>query len=600
MPIDLRGYVAGAMAAMVAAFFVAGPPIAASAQAPSRPNVLVIVADDQGWGDLSVHGNPAVATPRLDRLAREGVQFAHFFVQPLCAPTRAELLTGRYHPRGGVTGVSTGDERLDLGERTIADVFRAAGYATAAFGKWHNGTQPPYHPNSRGFDEFYGFTSGHWAQYIDAAMDHNGRPVTGRGYMPDDLTDRALAFLTEPRQAPAFVWLAYNTPHSPMQVPDRWWDAARQRQLPVHRYSADEDVPQTRAALAMVENLDWNVGRLLDGLAARQRLDDTVVVYLTDNGPNGWRWNGDMKGRKGTLDEGGVRSPLFVRWPTKVPAGGRVAPIAGAIDLLPTLADLVGVPLPDDRPLDGRSLVPLLRGDSSAGADARRWPDRALLAFSTNGRDASVRTQQYRLDAAGALYDMVADPGQRQDISAGHPAVVQQLTATRRRVSDEVGFGRVRTRRPFTVGGAAVTSLPARDGVPQGGLRRSSVHPNDSYFLEWSSTSYAVTWDVDVLQAGAYDVQAWYAVPSADVGASVRVTLGDASASARVTTAHDPPIVGPPDDRVPRTESPTKAFAAMSLGTLAVPAGRATVRVDATAIPGRQAWELAGLTLVRR
>lgn len=256
MRIVLRGCLVGVVAAIAAVFFTAGPPTAARAQAPSRPNVLVIVADDQGWGDLSVHGNSAVATPRLDRLAREGVQFAHFFVQPLCAPTRAELLTGRYHPRGGVTGVSTGAERLDLGERTIADVFRAAGYATAAFGKWHNGTQPPYHPNSRGFDEFYGFTSGHWAQYIDAAMDHNGRPVTGRGYMPDDLTDRALAFLTEPREAPAFVWLAYNTPHSPMQVPDRWWDAARERRLPAHRYSADEDVPHTRAALAMVENLD--------------------------------------------------------------------------------------------------------------------------------------------------------------------------------------------------------------------------------------------------------------------------------------------------------------------------------------------------------
>jgi arylsulfatase A-like enzyme len=586
---------------MAAGLFMAGSRTEVRAQSTVRPSVLIIIADDQGWGDVSVHGNPAVATPRLDRLAREGVQFDHFFVQPLCAPTRAELLTGRYHPRGGVTGVSTGDERLDLDERTIADIFRAAGYATAAFGKWHNGTQPPYHPNSRGFDEFYGFTSGHWAQYVDAPMDHNGRPVTGRGYMPDDLTDRALAFLTETRQAPAFVWLAYNTPHSPMQVPDRWWNAARQRNLPAHRYSADEDVPHTRAALAMVENLDWNVGRLLDGLAARQRLDDTVVVFLSDNGPNGWRWNGDMKGRKGTLDEGGVRSPLFVRWPTKVGAGLRVQPIAGAIDLLPTLAGLAGVPLPDDRPLDGRSLVPLLSGGASvAGTESPPWPDRALLAFSTNGRDVSVRTQRFRLDAAGALFDMVADPGQRQDVSTRHQALVQQLTSTRRRVSSEVGFGGPRARRPFTVGAAALTSLPARDGSPQGGLPRSSVHPNDSYFLRWSSTSHAVTWDVDVLEAGAYDVQAWYAVPAADVGASVRVTLGDAVASARVVAAHDPPLLGPADDRVPRSESPTKAFAAMSLGTLTVPAGRATLRVEATAIPGSQAWELAGLTLVRR
>lgn len=598
MHVVLSGCVAAALAAMAAVLSTAALPTL-RAQSPARPDVLVIIADDQGWGDLSIHGNPAIATPRLDRLAGEGVRFEHFFVQPLCAPTRAELLTGRYHPRGGVTGVSTGDERLDLDERTIADIFRAAGYATAAFGKWHNGTQPPYHPNSRGFDEFYGFTSGHWAQYVDAVMDHNGRPARGRGYMPDDLTDRALAFLTESRQAPAFVWLAYNTPHSPMQVPDRWWDAARQRNLPAHRYSADEDVPHTRAALAMVENLDWNIGRLLDGLAARQRLDDTVVVYLTDNGPNGWRWNGDMKGRKGTLDEGGVRSPLFVRWPKKVRAGLRVTPIAGAIDVLPTLAGLAGVPLPDDRPLDGRNLVPLLSGGTAA-TEATPWPDRALLAFSTNGRDVSVRTQQYRLDAAGALFDMAADPGQRHDVSASHPQLVQQLTATRQSVSSEVGFGGPRARRPFTVGAAALTSLPARDGVAQGGLPRSSVHPNDSYFLRWTSTSHAVTWDVDVLQAGTYDVQAWYAVPAADLGASVRVTLGAASASARVTAAHDPPLVGPADDRVPRTESPTKAFAAMSIGRLSVPTGRATLRVEATAIPGSQAWELAGLTLVRR
>ena len=599
MHVTRSGCVAVALTAVAAVLAWSAPP-AVRAQPSSRPDVLVIIADDQGWGDLSGHGNTAVATPRLDRLASEGARFEHFFVQPLCAPTRAELLTGRYHPRGGVTGVSTGDERLNLDERTIADIFRAAGYATAAFGKWHNGTQPPYHPNSRGFDEFYGFTSGHWAQYIDAVMDHNGLPVTGSGYMPDDLTDRALAFLTAPRQAPAFVWLAYNTPHSPMQVPDRWWDAARQRDVPVHRYSTDEDVPHTRAALAMMENLDWNVGRLLDGLAARQRLDDTVVVYLSDNGPNGWRWNGDMKGRKGTLDEGGVRSPLFVRWPPKVRAGLRVAPIAGAIDVLPTLAGLTGVPLPDDRPLDGRSLVPLLSDVTSTGTAASTWPDRALLAFSTNGRDASVRTQRYRLDPAGALFDMGVDPGQRRDVSASHPSVVQQMTATRRRVADEVGFGGPRPRRPFTVGAATVTSLPARDGVPQGGLPRSSVHPIDSYFLRWSSTAYAVTWDVDVLEAGAYEVQAWYAVPAADVGASVRVVLGDASVSARVSTAHDPPLVGPSNDRVPRTESPTKAFAAMSLGRLTVPAGRATLRVEATAIPGRQAWELAGLTLVRR
>jgi len=551
---------------------------AAAAQPAGRPHVLVILADDQGWGDLSLHGHPAIRTPRIDAIGREGAQFDRFFVQPLCAPTRAELLTGRYHPRGGVTGVSTGAERLDLDERTIADVFRAAGYATATFGKWHHGTQPPYHPNDRGFDEFYGFTSGHWAQYFDAPLDHNGRRVVGRGYMPDDLTDRALAFMTT-RDQPTFVLLSYNTPHSPMQVPDAYWTRWRDRELPTHRYSADEDVPHTRAALAMVENLDANVGRLLDGLDAHGVGRDTLVVYLTDNGPNGWRWNGDMKGRKGTLDEGGVRSPLLVRFPGRVRAGLRVPQIAGAIDLLPTLAELADVPLPIDRALDGRSLAPLLRETGAA------WPDRALLAFSTNGRDLSVRTQAYRLDPAGALFDMVADPGQRTDAAAERPQEAAALRAEGQRVAADVGFGTRGTPRPFTVRGPA-TSLPARDGVPHGGIVRSSPHPNDSYFLRWTSTADAVTWDVDVLEAGDYVVRALYAVPPSDAGATVRLTFGEAGTTTRVTPAHDPPLIGASDDRVPRTESYTKHFAPLTLGTLRLAAGRGTLRVTAPEIPG--------------
>ena len=198
--------------------------VSCAAPAPdSRPNVVLFLADDQGWGDLSVHGNRNVRTPNLDALAREGASFTRFFVSPVCSPTRAELLTGRYHPRSGVYATSRGGERLDLDETTIAQIFDAAGYATAAFGKWHNGSQPPYHPNARGFDEFYGFTSGHWGNYFDPPLDHNGRVVRGNGYVTDDFTDRAIRFVEDHRTEPFFVWVAYNTPHSPMQVPDRWW-----------------------------------------------------------------------------------------------------------------------------------------------------------------------------------------------------------------------------------------------------------------------------------------------------------------------------------------------------------------------------------------
>ncbi|HUV62829.1 MAG TPA: sulfatase-like hydrolase/transferase, partial [Sedimentisphaerales bacterium] len=173
--------------ACVGAFAAAIPIRGQAASADKRPNIVVILADDQGWGDLRVHGNLNIETPNIDSLARDGALFDRFFVCAVCAPTRAEFLTGRYHSRGGVHGVSTGAERLNVDEKTIADTFKAGGYATAAFGKWHNGTQWPYHPNARGFDEYYGFCSGHWGLYFDPVLEHNGKIVRGQGYITDDL-----------------------------------------------------------------------------------------------------------------------------------------------------------------------------------------------------------------------------------------------------------------------------------------------------------------------------------------------------------------------------------------------------------------------------
>src|SRR5947209_4791841 len=204
-----------------------------------RPNVVVLLADDQGWGDLSVNGNTNLSTPRIDSLARDGAVLERFFVCPVCSPTRAEFLTGRYHPRGGVWNVSTGGERLNLSEKTLADTFKAAGYATGAFGKWHNGTQYPYHPNARGFEEYYGFTSGHWGEYFNPPLDHNGRMVRGHGYITDDLTEHALAFIEHNRDRPFFCYVPYNTPHSPMQVPDKYWDKFKSADLKL-RYAGPQ------------------------------------------------------------------------------------------------------------------------------------------------------------------------------------------------------------------------------------------------------------------------------------------------------------------------------------------------------------------------
>jgi arylsulfatase A-like enzyme len=276
-----------------------------AAFAVPKPNILVILADDQGWGDLSVHGNTNLRTPQIDSLARAGAMFDRFYVCPVCSPTRAEFLTGRYHLRGGVHNVTTGGERLNLDEKTIGDTFKAAGYATGAFGKWHNGSQWPYHPNARGFDEYYGFTSGHWGEYFDPPLEHNGKFVRGKGYVADDFTNHALEFIEKNKTRPFFCYLPFNTPHSPFCVPDEYWNRFKDHAIPMRgKDGADEDLPVTRCALAMVENIDWNVGRVLRRLDELKLADDTIVIYFSDNGPNSWRWNGGMKGRKGSTEIG--------------------------------------------------------------------------------------------------------------------------------------------------------------------------------------------------------------------------------------------------------------------------------------------------------
>ncbi|MDX1285575.1 MAG: sulfatase-like hydrolase/transferase, partial [Draconibacterium sp.] len=231
----------------------------------SKPNIILILTDDQGWGDLSSNGNTNIQTPNIDKLAETGVTFDRFYVCAVCSPTRAEILTGRYNFRGGIWSTSAGGERLDLDETTIAEVLRDAGYATAAYGKWHNGMQAPYHPNSRGFDDYYGFCSGHWGNYYSPMLEHNGEIVQGEGFIIDDFTNHGIEFIEKNKDKPFFLYLPFNTPHSPMQVPDEYWKKYENKELEkFHRDTEKEDITFTRAALAMCKNIDWNVGRLVN------------------------------------------------------------------------------------------------------------------------------------------------------------------------------------------------------------------------------------------------------------------------------------------------------------------------------------------------
>ena len=565
-------------------------------EANQPPNVVIILSDDQGWGDLSLNGNPNLNTPHIDSLAINGVSFDRFLVSPVCSPTRAELLTGRYHTRGGVYSTSAGGERLDLDETTIAQHFKKAGYQTACYGKWHNGMQYPYHPNARGFDDFYGFCSGHWGNYFSPMLERNGEIVEGEGYIVDDLTNQALSFIEQNREKPFFLYLPFNTPHSPMQVPDRWWkDMAGKPLDSLHRDPAQEDPRFTRAALAMCENIDWNVGRLMHTLQALKLEENTIVLYMSDNGPNSWRWNGDMKGRKGTTDEGGVRSPLLMQWKGTLAAGKKIPEIASIMDIFPTLADLAGVPTKQDKPLDGTTLKPLL-----LGGDETKWKDRLL--FSHWQGNTSVRSQQYRLDQAGQLFDMVKDPGQRTNVAEKYPEVVQTLVSARHAwEQDALAELPAEDTRTFPVGHPdfKYNQLPARDGTAHGHLQRSNRWPNCSFFENWTSTDDSITWDIDVLEAGDFTVELYYTCRPEDVGATLALNFRHTTLSFDITQAHNPPLKGRENDRYERVESYVKDFKPVNVGKIHLAKGRGVLTLKALNIPGREAIDFRLLMLER-
>jgi arylsulfatase A-like enzyme len=543
-----------------------------------------------------LHGHPSVRTPHIDGLARDGARFTRFYVSPVCAPTRAELLTGRHHLRGGVVDVSDRGERLSPDEQTIADVLRAGGYATGCFGKWHNGTQFPYHPNARGFDEFYGFTSGHWGSYFDAPMDHNGRMVKGHGYLADDITGSTLEFMREShaRSRPFFAFLAFNTPHSPMQVPDSFWDSWDNREVPAdHRYAAREDRVHTRAALAMVENIDWNVGRVLAELENLGVAENTIVVYFSDNGPNGWRWNGDLRGIKGSTDEGGVLSPGLIRWKGRIPAGTVVNAPASAMDLLPTLTGFAGVRYEPRHPLDGADLATLLT-DGAA-------PPAGRLHFAHWRGSVSVRGDRFMLDEDGDLYDLRDDPGQTHAVTSQHPAMAAQLrdaVAAWRAEMDSTGV----KLEPWLVVGhpdTELTYLPARDAQLHGGVERSNQYPNCSYIRNWRQPGDSISWDVEVPLAGRFAVEAYYRCTAGGEGSELELRLGGQALRGEIIEAWDPPEKGAEHDRVPRQESYVKDFRPLRLGTIELPSGRGTLRLHAPHIVGKTALEFRLLSLER-
>jgi len=402
----------------------------ACAAEPARPNVVFVLTDDQGYGELGCHGNPIIRTPNLDRLHAHGVRLTNFHVDPTCSPTRSALMTGRYSSRVGVWHTVMGRSLLRRDEVTLADVFAASGYKTGLFGKWHLGDNYPYRPQDRGFHEVLtlgggaiGNTPDFWGNnYFDDTLRHNGRLEKFSGYCTDVFFAAALKFIEDNRDRPFLCYLPTNAPHAPYNVADRYSAPYR-----------DKGVPEQRARFyAMITNIDENVGRLLARLKELGLEEKTLVILMTDNGTaagadeKGGGFNAGMRGIKGSEYEGGHRVPCFLRWPGHLDAGRDVARLTAHIDILPTLIDLCGLTRPDRVAFDGKSLRPLLTGKGD-------WPERTLFVHSQRidhpekWRKCAVMTDRWRLVNGAELYDLAADPGQKKDMAGENAEVVAGL-----------------------------------------------------------------------------------------------------------------------------------------------------------------------------
>lgn len=415
-------------AAAVAALPSGGAPWAARPRSPHLPNVLFIMADDLGYGDLGVTGRTDYRTPVLDELARAGAQLTQAYsAAPVCTPTRVALLTGRYPARsraGLFEPLTTHPEGLDPEPLTLGRLMKDAGYETALVGKWHLGTLPRFHPLRHGWDEFYGLlgAAADYASHIDTESLQNlfqdgTRTVHTAGYLTDLFSDRAVQIVTRNRAKPLFLNLQYNAPHWPWQAPG---DPPYADSLRWTRGGS----PETFAR--MMESMDTGIGRVLEALHRRGLERDTLVIFTSDNGGERFSHMGPFSARKMTLYEGGIRVAALARWPGVIPAGTRAEQVSVTMDWMPTLLRLAGAHAPPAAPLDGMDLMPALTG---TGATA----DRDLFwRISQRRSQKAMRSGDWKYlqtDAGEFLFDLAGDAGEKHDRKAEQPAVLARLKA---------------------------------------------------------------------------------------------------------------------------------------------------------------------------
>ena len=390
----------------------------------SPPNIILVITDDQGIGDLSIHGNPVIHTPNIDSMASRSASLTRFYVSPVCAPTRASIMTGRYNYRTRVVDTWIGRAMMDTEEVTVAELLKDAGYQTGIFGKWHLGDCYPMRPIDQGFDESLVIKGGGLAQpsepyannrqYTDPILFQNGEEMQTKGYCTDVYFDAALNFITQShqKQKPFFAYIPTNAPHGPFHdVPEELKEKYLNMDLGsimVHPEQANEqNIDNLAAICAMVENVDQNVGKLFTHLAQLGITENTLVVFMVDNGPNTMRYVMDLRGMKTNVHEGGIRSPFYAHWPSVLKAGTTSDKIAAHIDLLPTFLSVAGAVPPSNLRLDGKNLLPLLKGNESG------WHDRTLFIQSHRGDEPRA---YYHFAAIGQTYKLVHPTGFNGDI----------------------------------------------------------------------------------------------------------------------------------------------------------------------------------------
>lgn len=572
-----------------------GSPGSAQESPRRSPNILLVLTDDQGWGDVQAHGNPELSTPWMDQLRKDGASFNRFFVSPVCAPTRASLLTGRYHLRCGVHGVTRGHETMRSSERTIAEVFREAGYRTGCFGKWHNGAHFPHDPQGQGFDEFLGFCGGHWNNYFDVTMQRNQSRQPTQGYMIDVLTEAAIDFIENHSKQPFFCYVSWNTPHSPFQVPDKFFEKFRASGL-------DEKLA---CIYGMCENLDENLGKLITSLAAKEIVNETIIVFLSDNGPNSDRYNGNMRGRKGSVHEGGIRVPCFIVWPGKIPANNEVEQISSHIDLLPTLAALAGIQLPESMNLDGVDLSEHLKNSTQELSERLIFTHHFRRGGHVEAYPCSVRSERYRAvneRDRWELYDMEHDPSEEKTVSEQQGEALAKLKSAYESWFREVtsdGFASI----PIEIGHAAanLVELPAHEAILSSSTGTGVSYSDppgwaNDWITNWTDSQATASWPISVTQPGEYEIVIQLSSHEKNVGSKLTISCSDKQLIHTIRQPYDAPIVKGPD-RGERYEAPERKWKTLNIGSIRLEKSISAIEIQAKITGPAKDFALKGMTI---